>query len=213
MLPDVPAFVATDSQNTRSGIKITPVNLSAHLVFSIKDDAISPSPRGLNLMVVVYIWEHKQFKSYTQLQSSNDFGQFLDRGQGFTGAFSGQPCDVALSLAKDHYKLCKKLVFPLRTDGTTNGSTSGTGTVSNGNASPFQKTVNLNLTKYIPKVLQYPVQPVPSPGDPTKDSYPTNSALCMSVGWYNLDLTVASDNLAEPLINCQYVTKLTYKDA
>jgi len=45
------------------------------------------------------------------------------------------------------------------------------------------------------------------------DSYPTNSSLCMSVGWYNLDLTADGDNLAEPLINVQYCTRLTYKDA
>lgn len=213
MIPPIASLVANDTQNTRQGIKIDVMKLKADLDFSIKDDAIHPSPRALNLMAVVYVWQHKQFKSYKQLEASNNFGQFLDRGNGTTGAFSGIACDAKLPLARDHYKLCKKFVFPLRTDGTANGSVVGTGVyVSNTNASPFTRRISLDLTKFVPKKLQYPVQATTPTVDPTIDSYPTNSSLCMSVGFYNMDL-VEDDTTSEPLINVQWVTQLTFKDA
>lgn len=213
MIPDVPQSAGQDTAFTRNGNKLTVKNLSVQLAFSIKDDAIEPSPRALNLMVCVYIWQHKQYKTYNELGVRNNFGAFLDRGNGNTGGFSGLPCDGALPLAKDNYKLCKKLMFPLRTDGSANGQVVGANfVVSNTNSSAFQRTFNLNLTKYIPKTLQYPIQPQ-SPINPQFDSYPTNSSLCMSVGWYNMDFSSPSDLLAEPLLNVQYVTKFTFKDA
>lgn len=197
----------------RIGQKIDVQNLTLHLRVSIKDDALQPSPRALNLMVVVFIWQHKQFKSYKLLETGNNFAQFLDRGDGETGSFSARPCDSTLPLAKDHYKLCKRITFPLRTDGTANGSVvGGNPYVSNSNAAPFSKVMTMNLTKFIPKRLQYPVQETSPAPAPAVDSYPTNSSLCMSVGFYNMNL-LYDDVLAEPLINIDWNTKITFKDA
>lgn len=209
MIPPIPIG---DTQNDRQGIKVNVLKLQTHLDFSIRDDATRPSATAWNLMFVVYIWQHKQYKSYKQLELNNNFDQFLDRGNGTTGNFTGLPCDAKLPLAKDHYKLCRKFVFPIRTDGSANGAVTGTNyNVSNGNAAPFSKRITLDLTKYIPKKLQYPVATSTDP-DPVIDSYPTNSSLCMSVGFYDMTLVTQGDVLAQPLVNTQYVTTLTFKD-
>lgn len=210
----IPPISIGDTQNDRQGIKLEVLKLVTHLDFSIRDDAIRPSPAAWNLMFCVYIWQHKQYKSYKQLETGNNFSQFLDRGDGTTGSFSGLPCDAKLPLAKDHYKLCRKFVFPIRTDGSSNGSVVGSAlVVSNTNASPFQKRITVDLTKYIPKKLQYVVQQTSPDPDPTIDSYPTNSSLCMSVGFYDMTLVSQGDILSQPLVNVQYVNQITYKDA
>jgi len=205
----IPQVQVGDTQVTRTGIKLDVLKLQADLDFSVRSDALGPFPTAWNLMFVVYIWQHKQYKTYSQLAASNDWSQFLDRGDGTTGAFSGVSCDAKLPLAKDHYRLCKKFVFPIRTDGSSNGQQLGT-VVSNGNAAPFTKRLSLDLTKFIPKKLQYVVQPS---GTPAIDDFPTNSSLAMSVGFYNMDLILASDVITQPLCNVSWVTKLTFKDA
>jgi len=205
----IPQVQVGDTQVTRTGIKLEVLKLQADLDFSIRADALGPFPTGWNLMFVVYIWQHKQYKSYSQLAAGNNWAQFLDRGDGTTGSFSGISCDAKLPLSKDHYKLCKKYVFPIRTDGSTNGQQLGT-VVSNTNSAPFQKRISVDLTKFIPKKLQYVVQPT---GTPAIDDFPTNASLAMSVGFYNMDLVLASDVITQPLCNVSWVTKVTYKDA
>jgi len=200
----LPPITQGDDAQTRSGNKINVKRLVTTVNFSIAQNNLSV-PTAQNIMVVVYIWQHKLFKDYNALGANNSFAQFLDRGNGTTGEFRGSAFDAALPVASDSYILKKKLMFPLRTPGVVTGTPS-VNDIGNTLSSPFMKRVTLNLTNYVPKGLQYPVQNV---SNGQIDDYPTNCSLAMSMGYYNMDLTAPDTN---PNLNVNYVTRLEYLD-
>jgi len=189
----------------RVGNKIKVSRLVTTMNFSLAAQNLAV-PTAQNVMVVLYIWQHKLYKDYQVLAAQNQWAQFLDRGDGTTGQFNGSAFDSVLPVASDAYILHKKIMFPLRCPGVVTGTPS-VNDISNTLSSPFSKRITLNLTKYVPKGLQYPVAAV---GNVLIDSYPTNSSLAFSYGYYNMDLSATDSN---PNVDVNYVTRLEYKDA
>jgi len=189
----------------RVGNKIKVSRLVTTMNFSLAAQNLAV-PTAQNVMVVLYIWQHKLYKDYQILAAQNSWAQFLDRGDGTTGEFAGSAFDSTLPLAKDNYILHKKIMFPLRCPGVVTGTPS-VNEISNTLSSPFSKRITLNLTRFVPKALQYPLATV---GSVLTDSYPANCSLAFSYGYYNMDLSATDGN---PNVDVNYVTKLEYKDA
>lgn len=194
----------------RIGKSIEVRKLTADIDVSINAQYIQNNPGvSWNLYVVLYIWQHKLFKDYSTLSSQNSFAELLDIGDGNLTSFAGEAVYSKLPVNEDAYSLKKKMVFRLRTDGMVGGVNPATPLVVGANSAPFQKKFTVDLTRFVPKELKYSINHT---GNQLIDSYPVNSSLAMSMGYYSasLDAIPTGD---PPLIDVNYVTKIYYKDA
>ena len=199
----------TDDWN-RIGNRIRPVKVVADIDISLLPTVFQTPNIPNNINVVVYILQHKVLKDFDNLFVANDFTQLLDSGDGVTRNFSGNPVDDNLPVSAVTYKLCKKLVFPLRASVLTGTITSPLVYSVNNNLAPFSKRVSIDVTKYLPKTLMYPESFNASVANPAV--WPNNSSLFMTVGAYNMDLSVQGSPLPS-MFNIQYVCRMSYKDA
>jgi len=161
-----------------------------------------------NIVVVLYILQHKFFKEYEGLFINNEWTDLLDSGDGFTRSFGGNVQDDNLPVNESTYKLCKKVSFPLRNSGLVPVVSAPPGSANN-NAAPLHKRLTIDLTRFIPKTLTYPEPNSGATPEPTV--WPTNSSLMFGIGAYNQDLTTQGA-LAPLQFQLAYTSKLSYKD-
>lgn len=211
----VPPIKEGPSSFNREGNRITVKDLRLTMEVSIVSGNLDSYVNILNnIMVVVYIYQHKIYKDYNTMVTQNNYQQLLDHGDGTTGAFSGRAIDSKLPVASQYYKLHKKLMFPLRNSGQlppgTSGGPTGASLLDNVNSAPFMRRFNINLTKFVPKKLVYKeLNPTPNP---IIDDFPANSSLSMGIGFYNLDLSPLANSGLNSTINVNWVSQLKYKD-
>lgn len=209
----VPYVVQGTGDNNRIGNKIRVNNLVVNGSVRISIDRLA-SNFLTNLYAVIYIWQHVSLKDYTNLYANNDFTQFLEDGEGNTRLFQGDPQNVWMRVNSQTYKVYQRKIVPLKFAGIT-PPLSPTSPFSIANSHVWKADYSCNLTKHMPKLLHYPeVNGVISPPPQTINA-PTNSSLCMSIGFV-LDNspadTAATPFTSLPYIQHTYVSQLSFKD-
>jgi hypothetical protein len=193
----------------RIGSRIRPVRVVVDVDVSLLPNVQSGFGFPNNINVVVYILQHKTLRDYDSLILTNDFTQLLDSGDGVTRQFSGNPVDDNLPVASAHYKLCKKLVIPLRSSTLTGTITAPLVYPIGNNSAPFARRFSVDITKYLPKTLMY--NEATNGTNPATTVWPTNSSLFMTAGAYNMDLSLQPTPLPS-MFNIQYVSRMSFKD-
>lgn len=204
----------------RVGNQITPTSLTIHVNVGINNALLmSTSPSGAgkicNFYAVCYLLQHKQLKTYEQLNSLNNFNQLLNIGNGTTKSFTGTWTSAQLPVSNQYYTVLAKKVMSLRQDGIGTPPMGGT-TPTNANSHPN----NYNFTwrvkkKHLPAKIKFPeVLEDISGSFVAGNNDPTNSSMFWCVGYYNQDGTPVSSS-GTPLvwIQQQYVSRLTYTDS
>ena len=207
--PLVPQLKPGVDDWNRIGSRIRPVRVVADIDISLLPTVQSGNGIPNNINVVVYVLQHKVLKDYDSLFVSNDFTQLLDSGDGVTRGFSGNPVDDNLPVVSAFYKLCKKIVIPLRSSTLTGTITSPLVYPVNNNSAPFSRRLSIDVTSYLPKTLLY--NEATNGTIPAINVWPTNSSLFMTVGAYNMDLTTQGSPLPS-MFNIQYVSRMSFKD-
>jgi len=204
----IPRVFSGTGDGQRIGCKITPISLMLRGNVMVNPANVAFASSTLfpqDLVAVIYILQHVSLKDYTNLSVANDFRQLLDVGEQQTLEFSGSIQKAQMPVAKQYYKLHKKMVLPLRFGGDWhNPSSSATGLSIT--PTKYTRDFTVNLTGMIPKVLQYS-EVQTSTSDPFGD--PTNSSLFMSVGFYFMNAQTPTDVLG---IAIEYQSQLRYKD-
>lgn len=192
----LPAVVqGTDSFN-RIGDKIRPKSLRVEIYITANGLLTTSMLQRVRLFML----EDKTLKSWSSLASSPIATQLLDFGS-FLGGFSGLPnCDL-IRVNKRRYKVIKDKSMTLA-KGT--GLTPNTGGINGtqtfvGTQQYYKMTVKIPT----PAVLHYA-----SPGD----SYPTNFAPFMILGYTQPDGDVAPDSGVQK-VAVQFSSHLDYEDA
>lgn len=194
----------TDSE--RIGESIRPIKLDVHGTLQI-DYANRLTPEvPTEIYAVVYVLEHVFIKQYTSLFSQNNFAQLLSDGQNNNQAFEGDYISSTMPVSKQYYKLLKKKVIPLRYAGSEGAVTVGAYSIAN--AHQYRANFMFSLgEKGLPASLKYPENTgtvIAGQNDPT------NSAIFMCVGFYNMNSFETTQNLNH--LQAQYTTALYYKD-
>ena len=193
----------------RIGSRIRPVKVVVDIDISLLPTVLTTPNIPNNINVVLYVLQHRVLKDYENLFVENDFTQLLDSGDGATRPFSGNPVDDNLPVCSAFYKLCKKIVFPLRASALTGSITAPLVYSVNNNSAPLARRVSIDVTKYVPKTLLYG-EDLNGP-NPNTTTFPTNSSLFFTVGAYNMDLTTQGSPLPS-MFNVQYVSRMSFKD-
>ena len=206
----IPPLKEGSTSFTRLGNKVQVKSLRLTLECSIVGGNINTIPNILNnIMVVIYIYQHKKYRDYATLSTQNNYNLFLDRCDGTYGSFTGNAIDSKLPVADQYYKLHKKIMFPLRNSGVFGDGQPGS-SCDNVNSHPFMRRFTVDMTKFVPKHLTYgEVSPTPTQ---ILDEFPTNSSLTMGIGFYNLTLTPLANSGLNSTINVNWSSKLRYKD-
>jgi len=212
VIPDVePAgLTATQQDNAREGRYITPTSLT--LRCRVLLNPIAQQNLGYqqgvaqDVMMVAWLVQSVSLKSYRQLYSVNDFGKFLDTGEGTTIPFGGQFADACLPLTAGYYRLLAKKTKVLRASGQY-GTPVPPNFITNNNSHPFEYQWTWNVGKHLPKKLVYPEDNVTVQNGQLE---PLNSSIFWCVAYYNLDGTVAGTPVAK--IQQQYVSTMKFKD-
>jgi len=191
----------------RVGTRISPLSLYLQLDVSIGGANTFPvNPE--NLMVVMYILSCKDERNYADLNANNRLGTLIKDGQGGVQGFNATAINAKCSVNDDVFTLHKKLTFPLRCSGYSGALPPSTIAVTqNMNSAPFARRFNMNLTKYLPKKLEYSNVLT---GNAIVDDNPINSTLFMCFGFYDQTLGPTPSGT---LIEVNYQTTIKYKDA
>jgi len=203
----------------RVGNQISPTSLAIHCNVGINNALLPTTSAGtglvMNLYAVCYLLQHKQLKSYEQLNSLNNFNQLLNVGNGTTVRFNGSFTQAFMPVSNQYYTVLAKKILNLRSDGVQSGPASGTA-ILNANSHPN----NYNFTwhvkkKHLPAKLKYPeVLEDISGGFVAGNNDPTNSSLFWCVGFYKQDGSpVAGSGVPLTWIQQQYMARLTYTDS
>jgi len=198
--------------NQRIGRKIDPVKLSLAGSVRVSLARLNGSPTLLtNLKVYLFIVQHVQIKDYYTLYGQNDFSQFLYNGEGKTVYFDGEEQNTAQQVNSSVYKILKRVCIPLKFAGNPSGSTVGIP-----NSHVWKANYQLDLTKYLPAKLLYPLNTVGGPLPPEQAGAPTNSSIFMCMG-FTSDINPSNTNGTEftglPWIEQTYVTRMHYTDS
>lgn len=170
-----------------------------------------------NLKVYLFVWQHVSLKDYTNLYAANDFSQFLEDGEGSTRNFVGDPQNSGMRTNGETYRVLVRKQLRLKYSGLTPSTVIGpTGSpASVANSGDWFANYSINLTKHVPKILSYPENNPAVVPPPQTLNAPTNSSLCMSIGFI-LDNT-PSNTAGVPFVNLPfieqtYVSQLAFKD-
>lgn len=200
------------NDNERIGGAIRPVSCKLRCKVQLIPQA--PNDYGYqfgysyNIVAVAYCLQHVKYKTYDTLLAQNLFQQMLVTGENSTNSFSGRWEESDQPVHPGYYKLLAKKTMRLRSSGTESNATAGQNPNFEGtnmNSAPLTHEWTWDITKSLPKKLQYPEE---TPGFPA--SSPLNSAPFWCIGFYQ----DSGRPLATPLsqITQQYVTYLKYKD-
>jgi len=209
----IPYVLQGVGDNQRIGNKIRVQNLSVSGCVRIAINRLSQL-NMTNFKVYLYVWQHVSLKDYTNLYAANDFTQFLEDGEGSTRAFMGDPQNPGMRINGETYRVLVRKQIRLKYAGLVPAAPGGAPT-SVSNSGDWFANYSINLTKHVPKILTYPENnPINVPPPQTLNA-PTNSSLCMSIGFV-LD-NCPSDTAGTPLVNLPfieqtYVSQLAFKD-
>lgn len=201
VIPRVTQGVA-DTQRIGSTISVSSCKVHMNLSVIVANQANGISQ---NIFAVVYLLQHVSLKSYQALYSQNDFSQLLELNDGSTDSFRGSFTSRTLPVAKQYYKLLKKKIVPLRSNGFFSGAG---GTVMNNNSFQFTHDFTWDVTKHLPKTLKYPEV---GSGPATWANDPTNSSIFMAVSYCNMGVPV-DPVLPDVQVLQQYTSILGFKD-
>ena len=209
----IPYVDLGDDVNQRIGRKIDPTNLvlAGAVRVALARQQVENSP-CINFKVHLFIVQHVQIKDYYTLYGQNDFTQFLYNGEGQTVRFDGEEQNAAMAVNSSVYKVLKKKVITLKYA----GNQSGIGAQGIPNSHVWKANYSINLTKYLPSKLMYPLNTTLGPLPPAQAANPTNSSLFMCMAFCP-DNNPANTNGAVfasvPWIEQTYVTRMSYTDS
>jgi len=166
-----------------------------------------------DVRVCIYVLQHKLYKDYNTLYSSNNFQQLLDNDEGGTERFNGIPINETMRVADQYYQVCAKKIITLRYAGVTSQGGGAAGLLSVANSHNWYATYSMDLTKNLPKVLKYPESQAASSLAPEFLNAPTNSSLFMCMGFVDQYFVSNFNEPSLSYIQQNYVSKLTFKDA
>lgn len=209
----IPYVLQGVGDTNRIGNKIRVQNLSVSGSVRVDLNRLS-TLNTTNLKVYLFIWQHVSLKDYTNLYAANDFTQFLEDGEGGTRNFNGDPQNPGMKINGEQYRVLVRKQLRLKYAGLIPSATGGQPT-SVANCGDWIAHYNINLTKHVPKILSYPENnPAISPPPQTINA-PTNSSLCMSMGFVidNCPSNTAGTPFVNlPFIEQTYVSQLAFKD-
>jgi hypothetical protein len=207
----IPTVIQGIDDFNRIGSKIRPTNLTVKGAVRIRYTLLENAATvPQNLVVDLYVMQHKVFKSYDSLYTGNNFGQMLEVAEGQTLPYNGLQTNAQQRVAAQNYQVLQRKRIVLRYAGTATSPT----------PQPQDHTwyaeYSLNLTKHLPKVLHYPETAVGvTPTNPLILNAPTNSSIFMCMGfvsWYNNPSNAVADPVVLSIIEQTYVSELSFKD-
>ena len=213
----IPYLQQGTDDNTRIGqrVSVSRLHVSGAIRVALVNNVVPCLET--NLKVYLYILQHVSLKDYANLYSQNNFKQFLETGEpttltAGTDYFYGIPQNAGMPVAKQYYKVCMRKVITLRYAGAEN-MPNLTVPFSIANSGTWYADYNINLTKFVPKVLQYPETDTSPTVIPTTQNTPTNSSLFMSIGF--IDWASPNNSTLHPTsaqLEQTYVSQLSFKD-
>jgi len=212
----IPYLQQGTDDNTRIGQRVTVsrLHVTGAVRVALVNNVLAQKPT--NMKVYLYILQHVSLKDYTNLYSQNNFKQFLEIGEPTTltpgtDYFYGTPQNTGMPVAKQYYKVHMRKVLTLRYGGLENAVSTDAASVSN--CHTWYADYSINLTKFVPKILQYPETDTGPTVIPITQNVPTNSSIFMSVGF--IDWTNPNNSTAHattPQLEQTYVSQLSFKD-
>lgn len=213
----IPTVIEGTGDFNRIGARIRPVSLKVRGQVRVRLDLLnSTATLPTNFTVDLYVIQHRRLKDYTSLYSLNNFAQFLETGEGGTTEYTGISINSGMRVSQQNYTVLQRKRITLRYAGVVNG-VSATAPYSVANAHTFYAEYSLNLTKHLPKVLQYSEAEVNgSAVDPLTLNAPTNSSIFMCMGypsWTNSMNNGTAGSANNSFLEQTYVSELGFKDS
>jgi len=211
ILQIIPFVVQGTDDNNRIGQRITVNSLYLTGQVRVVNERVN-SHTPTNMEVYIYIMQHVSLKDYTNLRNANDFNLLLETGEPATGtstvAFEGLPQHAMMPISRQNYKVLHRKKITLWYAGQI--GTAGLTSVSNGHV--WLGNFSFNLTKNVPKVLQYPETNVLLP--PYTSHTPTNTSIFMCMGFVDVGNTSFSNGgeSSKPWLEQTYVSHLSFTD-
>ena len=213
----IPTVIEGTGDTQRIGSRIRPVSFTLKGSMRIRNVLInSPLTVTTNFTVDLYVLQHRRLKDYANLYTQNVFSDLLENGEGGTVNYTGIAVNRGMRVSSSNYIVLARKRITLRYGGVTAGAAGPTNPYCISNAHTFYADYSMNLTKHLPKVLQYPdaatgTNVVP----PVVLNAPTNSAIFLCMGypsWFN-DITNSTAAAAgNSFMEQTYVTELGFKD-
>jgi len=211
----IPFLQQGTDDNTRIGQRVTVTRLQVRGAIRVNVAVNITNAQPTDLKVFMFVLQHVSLKDYNSLFAQNNFNQLLETNEpttltAGTVPFTGIPQNAAMSVAKQYYKVCHRREIVLRYAGLQPGTVSAP---SIANAHTWYAEYSLDLTKNIPKILQYPETDASPVSIPSVQHSPTNSSLFMSFGF--VDWLNPNNSTIEPTssqIEQTYVSRLSFKD-
>jgi len=212
----IPFLQQGTDDNTRIGQRVTVTRLQVRGAVRVNVATNITNNTPTDLKVFMFVLQHVSLKDYASLFAQNNFNQLLETNEpanltAGTVAFTGIPQNAAMSVAKQYYKVCHRKEITLRYAGIQPGGS--VTEISIANCHTWYAEYSLDLTKDIPKVLQYPETDTSPVAIPFTQHTPTNSSLFMSFGF--VDWLNPNNSTIEPTssqIEQTYVSRLSFKD-
>ena len=207
----IPLVLQGTGDFNRLGNRIAPVSLTVSGAVRLIDLRYNTNLLT-NFKVVIYVLQHVTLKSYDALFTSNDFNTLLDTGEGTSVAFLGEQQNLGQPVDKKVYHVYKRLIIPLKYAGYVTTGAVSAGPVSVSNAHVWKADYNINLTKHLPKHLNYPE----NGASPFTVNAPTNSSLFMAMGYVADNVQRNTGGDADPInvyLDQTYVSQMRFKDA
>jgi len=196
-LPDVRAGL---QPYERVGVRIQPTTLKMSWCIGFNPELT----RSCDNYVVLYIFKMRKYKTYDDMISNGDAGQFLDQASGGLTAFTGYTQQLITPVNKEQYVLVHKKIIHLQKGiGMLNNATTSSATSWAGNGNKTAQIVS--YTAKLPKLIYDEDQSATFPVQPN------NFGMAWAIGYAHTDQS-APDNVYQD-IQVTQTSELYYKDA
>jgi len=205
----IPDIAEGTGDNERAGRAVNPTSGTVRCKVVISPTGTGSSGWkngwGYDVVMVAYLLQAVNFKTYRNLYVDNDFTKMLDVGDGTTVNFDGTYSAANLPVEKGYYRVLAKKRKNLRSSGGLPTGPLIPGGTTNNNSHQLCTEWTWNYGKHLPKKLLYPEQNVTVANGLNE---PLNSSIFWAVAYYNTDATVTGDTN----IQIEYTSILKYKD-
>jgi len=210
----IPQVLEGTGDYNRIGTKIRPVSLNVKGQLRVKlANVLLYSPAAFT--VDLFVLQHKRLRNYEQLYSANNFGELLDTGEGGTIGYQGISVNAGMRVSPQNYTVLARKRITLRYNGLQNTGAAAS-QVSIDGSHTWYAEYSMNLTKHLPKVLQFPDDTTAgAPTPPRVTNAPSNSSIFMCMGypsWYNNSINSSAATSNNVLLEQTYVATLGFKD-
>lgn len=211
----VPQVLEGTGDYNRIGTKIRPVSLIVKGQLRCKlANVLLYSPAAFT--VDLYVLQHKRLKSYENLYSLNNFGELLDTGEGGTIGYQGISINSGMRVSPQNYTVLQRKRITLRYNGLQNTGAAAA-QVSVDGSHTWYAEYSMNLTKHLPKVLQFPDDTTAgAPTPPRIANAPSNSSIFLCMGypsWYNNSINSSAATSNNVILEQTYVATMGFKDS